>query len=68
MKFKLKNGKEAIIRKKLHEGSYVAYYEGDEGESLFLVHEEEIKNETAYPYIFWDIDKKKRNGKNTVHK
>ena len=59
----LKNGKEAVIRKELHKGTFVAYYSGPEGESLFLVTEEQIKQKSAYPYIFWDIDIKKRKKK-----
>ena len=66
MKFKLRNGKEAVIRKKLNDDSFVAYYSGEEGESLFLVHRDEIDKGTAFPYIFWDNDgkKKKRGAKN----
>lgn len=62
-KFKLKNGKTAVIRKKLHEGSYVAYYSGEEGETLFLVNDEQIKNSSSYPYLFWDVDNKKKRVK-----
>lgn len=70
-KITLRNGKTAVLRKKLHEGSYIAYYNGPEGESVFVVHDDEIKNKTAIPYIFLDIDsrgKKRGNGKNNIHK
>lgn len=63
MTIKLKNGKTAIIRKRISKDTFVAFYSGKEGESLFLIHEDEIKKESALPYIFWDVDdKRKRNG------
>ena len=64
MKITMKNGKEAIIRNELHKGVFVAYYKGPEGESLFLITEEQIKQKSAYPYIFWENEKgkSKRNG------
>ena len=66
MKITMKNGKEATIRSELHKGVFVAYYKGIEGESLFLVTEEQIKQKSAYPFIFWDKEEQrgrtKRNG------
>lgn len=60
MIIKLKNGKTAIIRKQISKYSFVAFYSGEEGESLFIVHEDEIKKCSALPYIFWDIDNKRK--------
>jgi hypothetical protein len=57
---KLKNGKTAIVRKQISKDTFVAFYSGEEGESLFLIHEDEIKRETALPYIFWDVDDKRK--------
>ena len=62
MKIIMKNGKEATIRNELHKGTFVAYYKGPEGESLFLVTEDQIKNNSVLPYIFLDEDRKAKRG------
>lgn len=60
MTIKLKNGKTASIKKRLSNDSYVAFYYGEEGESLFVVHEDEIKRNSALPYIFLDFENKRK--------